>query len=105
MDFSLNIQVSYPQLVNADSVHLTVRVVRYDAYHRERLGVCSGQLAERTPIGDSLPVYLKKNPNFKFSYDNNTATIMIGAGTGIAPYIWSNTSAGTNHNCCRVIVI
>lgn len=72
--------------VNADSVHLTVRVVRYDAYHRERLGVCSGQLAERTPIGDSLPVYLKKNPNFKFSYDNNTATIMIGAGTGIAPY-------------------
>ncbi|MEJ7219297.1 diflavin oxidoreductase [Staphylococcus gallinarum] len=72
--------------VNADSVHLTVRVVRYDAYHRERLGVCSGQLAERSPIGDSLPVYLKKNPNFKFSYDNNTATIMIGAGTGIAPY-------------------
>ncbi|MCG7337871.1 assimilatory sulfite reductase (NADPH) flavoprotein subunit [Staphylococcus sp. ACRSN] len=72
--------------VNTDSVHLTVRVVRYDAYHRERLGVCSGQLAERTPIGDSLPVYLKKNPNFKFSYDNSTATIMIGAGTGIAPY-------------------
>lgn len=72
--------------VNTDSVHLTVRVVRYEAYHRERLGVCSGQLAERTPIGDSLPVYLKKNPNFKFSYDNDTATIMIGAGTGIAPY-------------------
>src|SRR5699024_786348 len=59
---------------------------KYDAHHRERHGVCSVQLADRTQLGDKLPVYLKKNPNFKFPYDEQTPVIMIGAGTGIAPY-------------------
>ncbi|PHK48716.1 assimilatory sulfite reductase (NADPH) flavoprotein subunit [Staphylococcus edaphicus] len=72
--------------VNPNSVHITVRVVKYESHHRERFGVCSVQLAERTAPGDTLPVYLKKNPNFKFPYDSETPVIMIGAGTGIAPY-------------------
>lgn len=72
--------------VNPNSVHITVRVVKYEAHRRERFGVCSVQLADRTSVGDKLPVYLKKNPNFKFPYDIETPVIMIGAGTGIAPY-------------------
>lgn len=72
--------------VNPYSVDITVRVVKYESHRRERQGVCSGQLADRTQIGDKIPVYLKKNPNFKFPYNNHTPVIMIGAGTGIAPY-------------------
>lgn len=72
--------------VNPNSVHITVRVVKYEAHRRERFGVCSVQLADRTSVGDKLPVYLKKNSNFKFPYDTETPVIMIGAGTGIAPY-------------------
>ena len=72
--------------VNPSSVDITVRVVKYEAHRRERFGVCSVQLAERTPVGEKLPVYLKKNPNFKFPYEADTPVIMIGAGTGIAPY-------------------
>ncbi|OEK28677.1 sulfite reductase [NADPH] flavoprotein alpha-component [Staphylococcus saprophyticus] len=72
--------------VNPNSVHITVRVVKYEAHRRERFGVCSVQLADHTSVGDKLPVYLKKNPNFKFPYDTETPVIMIGAGTGIAPY-------------------
>lgn len=72
--------------INPNSVHITVRVVKYEAHRRERFGVCSVQLANRTSVGDKLPVYLKKNPNFKFPYDTETPVIMIGAGTGIAPY-------------------
>lgn len=72
--------------INPNSVHITVRVVKYEAHRRERFGVCSVQLADRTSVGDKLPVYLKKNPNFKFTYDTETPVIMIGAGTGIAPY-------------------
>ena len=72
--------------VNPNSVHITVRVVKYEAHRRERFGVCSVQLADRTSVGDKLPVYLKKNPNFKFPYDTETPVIMICAGTGIAPY-------------------
>lgn len=72
--------------INPNSVHITVRVVKYEAHRRERFGVCSVQLADRTSVGDKLPVYLKKNPNFKFPYDTETPVIMIGAGTGIAPY-------------------
>lgn len=60
--------------------------MKYEAHRRERFGVCSVQLADRTSVGDKLPVYLKKNPNFKFPYDTETPVIMIGAGTGIAPY-------------------
>lgn len=72
--------------VNPNRVQITVRVVKYEAHRRERLGVCSVQLAERTQPGDHMPVYLKKNPNFKFPYEETTPVIMIGAGTGIAPY-------------------
>lgn len=69
-----------------DEVHITVGAVRYEAHERTRKGVCSVQLAERIQPGDTLPIYLKKNPNFKFPFDEVTPVIMIGPGTGVAPF-------------------
>ncbi|PTJ03641.1 assimilatory sulfite reductase (NADPH) flavoprotein subunit [Staphylococcus simulans] len=78
--------ISSSHKANEDEVHITVCAVRYEAHNRKRSGVCSVQLAERVEPGDKLKVYLKKNPNFKFPFDENTPVIMIGPGTGIAPF-------------------
>lgn len=71
---------------NPDEVHLTVGALRYDSHGRKRTGVCSGQCAERTKPGDQLSVFVQKNQNFKLPEDTTRPIIMIGAGTGIAPY-------------------
>ncbi|NUU76650.1 assimilatory sulfite reductase (NADPH) flavoprotein subunit [Paenibacillus xylanilyticus] len=69
-----------------DEVHLTVRTVRYEARGRERYGVCSVHLAERVEAGDSLPIYIQHNPNFKLPENPDAPIIMIGPGTGVAPF-------------------
>jgi sulfite reductase (NADPH) flavoprotein alpha-component len=69
-----------------DSVHVTIRAVRYPAHGRDRFGVCSIQCAERLQEGEKLPVYIHANPNFKLSADPETPLIMIGPGTGVAPF-------------------
>ncbi|USB31764.1 assimilatory sulfite reductase (NADPH) flavoprotein subunit [Paenibacillus sp. YPG26] len=71
---------------NPDEVHLTVRTVRYENQGRERYGVCSVQLAERVEAGDTLPVFIQSNPNFKLPDSSDTPIIMIGPGTGVAPF-------------------
>nr|WP_276539715.1 assimilatory sulfite reductase (NADPH) flavoprotein subunit [Paenibacillus polysaccharolyticus] len=69
-----------------DEVHLTVRTVRYEARGRQRYGVCSVHLAERIEAGDTLPVYIQHNPNFKLPENPDTPIIMVGPGTGVAPF-------------------
>lgn len=69
-----------------DEVHITVRAVQYEAHARDRYGVCSTQLAERLQPGDTLPVYIQHNPNFKLPADPGAPVIMIGPGTGVAPF-------------------
>lgn len=69
-----------------DEVHATVRTVRYESQGRDRYGVCSVQLSERLQPGDTLPVYIQHNPNFKLPESSNTPIIMIGPGTGVAPF-------------------
>ncbi|MFW0911430.1 assimilatory sulfite reductase (NADPH) flavoprotein subunit [Bacillus altitudinis] len=71
---------------NDEEVHLTIGAVRYDAHGRERQGVCSILCAERLQPGDTLPVYIQHNQNFKLPQDPDTQIIMIGPGTGIAPF-------------------
>lgn len=79
-----SISSSYQAL--PDEVHITVGAVRYNTHGRDRSGVCSVQFAERIQSGDTVPIYLKRNPNFKFPKDGETPVIMIGPGTGIAPF-------------------
>ncbi|MFB5763266.1 assimilatory sulfite reductase (NADPH) flavoprotein subunit [Paenibacillus medicaginis] len=69
-----------------DEVHLTVRTVRYESQGRNRYGVCSVQLAERVQPGDRLPVYVQHNPGFKLPENPDAPVIMIGPGTGVAPF-------------------
>ncbi|MGY6211699.1 assimilatory sulfite reductase (NADPH) flavoprotein subunit [Cytobacillus firmus] len=71
---------------NPDEVHLTIGAVRYDAHGRERKGVCSILCAERLQPGDTLPVFIQHNENFKLPENPETPIIMVGPGTGIAPF-------------------
>jgi len=69
-----------------DEVHLTVAVLRYRRSGQRRLGGASGFLAERLRPNDSLSVYPVHNPSFHLPTPSGVDIIMIGAGTGIAPY-------------------
>ena len=69
---------------HTEEVHLTVAVVRYEGNGRKRMGVCSSYLAER--VGESIPCYLHPNKNFKLPENASTPIIMVGPGTGIAPF-------------------
>src|SRR5690606_7627480 len=68
-----------------DEVHLTVSTVRYVLHELSRTGVASGHLADRCPHGVTLPVYVRANPHFRLPADD-VPIVMIGAGTGVAPY-------------------
>ncbi|WP_152394578.1 assimilatory sulfite reductase (NADPH) flavoprotein subunit [Paenibacillus guangzhouensis] len=69
-----------------DEVHLTVRKVEYEAHDRERKGVTSSYIAERLVPGDKLPIFIQQNPNFKPPVNPDSPVIMIGPGTGVAPF-------------------
>jgi sulfite reductase (NADPH) flavoprotein alpha-component len=66
-------------------VHLTVSPVRYNFQGVPRRGVCSTYLAGRSP-GDRVAVYVRPSSNFRPPTDPRTPMIMIGPGTGIAPF-------------------
>lgn len=68
-----------------DEVHVTVGVVRYDSHGRERKGVCSSFLAEQA-IGTEVKVYFHASKTFKLPSNNDIPVIMVGPGTGIAPF-------------------
>jgi sulfite reductase (NADPH) flavoprotein alpha-component len=67
-------------------VHLTIGAVRYTAHGRERKGVCSVLCAERVHEGDTLPVFVQPNKHFHLPESPETDIIMVGPGTGIAPF-------------------
>jgi sulfite reductase (NADPH) flavoprotein alpha-component len=69
-----------------DEAHLLVGVVRYQSHGRERHGVASTFVAERLRAGDKLKVYVKPNKNFRLPDDPDRPVIMIGPGTGVAPF-------------------
>lgn len=71
---------------NPDEVHLTIGAVRYNANGRDRKGVCSIFTAERLQPGDSVPIYIQQNENFKLPANPETPIIMVGPGTGVAPF-------------------
>lgn len=67
-------------------VHLTVGVVRYDAHGRNRKGVCSTYLADRIEEGGKADVFVTPNKHFRIPGDPDASMIMVGPGTGIAPF-------------------
>src|SRR5690606_16174969 len=69
-----------------DEVHLTIRKVEYEAHGRQRYGVCSTYVADRLEIGGTLPVFVQQNDGFKLPENPDTPIIMIGPGTGVAPF-------------------
>ncbi|NBM77983.1 NADPH-dependent assimilatory sulfite reductase flavoprotein subunit [Proteus sp. G2659] len=69
-----------------DEVHLTLGVVRYDVNSRAYTGGASGFLADSLKEGDSINVFIEKNAHFRLPKDNTAPVIMIGPGTGIAPF-------------------
>jgi len=71
---------------HAGRVHLTVGAVRYAAQGRARKGVCSTFLAERALAAGRIGVYLHHNSAFKPPPDGARPMIMVGPGTGIAPF-------------------
>jgi sulfite reductase (NADPH) flavoprotein alpha-component len=71
---------------NPGRVSLTVDAVRYMVNDRKRLGVCSTFLAGRVKPGDQIRVYVQKAQHFALPADPNKPIIMIGPGTGIAPF-------------------
>ncbi|MCI4127920.1 assimilatory sulfite reductase (NADPH) flavoprotein subunit [Bacillus haynesii] len=71
---------------NPDEVHLTIGAVRYNAHGRDRKGVCSVLCAERLQSGDTLPVFIQPNKNFKLPENPEAPIIMVGPGTGVAPF-------------------
>ncbi len=71
---------------NPDEVHLTVAAVDYESGGRRRQGVASSYLTQRLSVGDTVPVYVDRNRNFKLPESSDTPAIMIGPGTGVAPF-------------------
>jgi sulfite reductase (NADPH) flavoprotein alpha-component len=69
-----------------DEVHLCVGVTRYEAHGRMRKGVCSTYLADRVALDETIRVYVDANKNFKLPASVDTPVIMVGPGTGIAPF-------------------
>ena len=78
--------IASSQRTAPDEVHLTVSVVEYTTLERARRGLVSGQLADATGEDANLPIYLHRNPGFRLPADPTAAIVMIGPGTGVAPF-------------------
>lgn len=72
--------------VVGESVHLTIAVVRYTALGRDRAGVATSFLAERADGPGAIPVFNHTAKHFRLPEDPAAPTIMVGPGTGIAPF-------------------
>ena len=73
-------------LAHENEVHLTVAAVRYDTNGRSRKGVCSTYLADFVKPGDPVQMFVQPNKNFRLPADGSTPVIMVGPGTGVAPF-------------------
>ncbi|MBX9844228.1 MAG: sulfite reductase subunit alpha [Xanthobacteraceae bacterium] len=78
--------ISSSPKVHQGRVSLTIDAVRYEIARRTRLGVASTFLAGRINSGDRLRVYVQKAHAFGLPADPNVPVIMIGPGTGVAPF-------------------
>lgn len=78
--------VASSPVAHEDEAHILVGAVRWNSHGRDRKGVASTFLADQKKAGDTVQLYVKPNRHFRLPADDNTPIIMIGAGTGVAPY-------------------
>ncbi len=78
--------IASSSLDHPGEVHLTVAAVRYETHDKSRKGVASTFLADDAPKGSLVSVYLHKNKNFRLPESGETPIIMVGPGTGVAPF-------------------
>ena len=78
--------ISSSSKAHPDQVHLTVASVRYHSGGRNRGGVCSTYLAERVRRGEKPAIFISPNKSFRVPANNSAPLIMVGPGTGIAPF-------------------
>ncbi|QDU25741.1 Sulfite reductase [NADPH] flavoprotein alpha-component [Anatilimnocola aggregata] len=78
--------ISSSQLANPKQVTLTVGVVKYESQGRWKHGVASHFLGVRSLPGDDVRVFVQPSPKFRLPSDPTTPVIMVGPGTGIAPF-------------------
>ena len=72
--------------VHPTEIHLTVAVVRYETNHRQRVGVCSTFLADRVQVGTTPTPVFVSHSHFGPPSDETKDVIMVGPGTGVAPF-------------------
>jgi len=78
--------ISSSPLACPGELHLTVSVVNYEQSGRAKRGACSSYLSEVAVENEHIPIFIESNPNFRLPKNEETPIVMIGAGTGIAPY-------------------
>ncbi|GAA2902774.1 bifunctional nitrate reductase/sulfite reductase flavoprotein subunit alpha [Streptosporangium fragile] len=79
--------ISSSPLTSPREIRLTVSVVRFDNQHgRRRNGVCSAHLAD-APAGSPVPVFVQRSPHFRPPADPAAPMVMVGPGTGVAPFL------------------
>lgn len=69
-----------------EEAHLLIGAVRWQSFGRDRKGVASVDVAERRKAGDRLKVFVKPNTHFRLPADPDRPIIMVGPGTGVAPF-------------------
>jgi sulfite reductase (NADPH) flavoprotein alpha-component len=78
--------ISSSPLETPDELHLTIGVSAFEQRGKTRKGVCTTYISSKTAQNESIPLFIKPNPAFRLPNDPGIPVIMIGAGTGIAPY-------------------
>lgn len=78
--------ISSSPVVDRNTVCVTAAVVRYKLLGKDRTGVTTTFLQDMLTIGHSCPVFMSRNPNFRLPLDGSLPVIMIGPGTGLAPF-------------------
>lgn len=78
--------ISSSPAAHGHQLHCTIAVVKYRSHNRERGGVASTMLSDRLQVGSSVPIYIQPNRKFRLPVESSTPIIMIGPGTGIAPF-------------------
>ena len=73
-------------LATPDEVHVTVAEVAYTAFGRTHWGAASSHIVSRLAVGDSVEIRLEPNPRFRLPADGEAPVVMIGPGTGVAPF-------------------